>query len=275
MGFSPVAVLYNANGNPVTVVADGGVYRLSGVNKVLNSSGSQVDPATEGTLAGIDAVLDAIKDTAGIKKITDALPAGTNEIGRVRGFLYDDVNQVAMALAPEVAIPANTRGLLWLGEGADGKAYAPRVSDSGKVSVSSSPPEAPPGTTSFVIDASSPLEVGPNPVYDESNGPVIASGYDVHVQFFAAGAAGDPSEKGSKVELYWEEGAGPTRHLVERIYVAGATVALSMPNTNLTRDGTAMAGNGTNTRLVVRRERLATSAQEIDAVVRGYTEASS
>ena len=39
--------------------------------------------AADGRLTTIDSVLDAIKDTDGIKKITDQLPAGTNEIGKV------------------------------------------------------------------------------------------------------------------------------------------------------------------------------------------------
>jgi len=105
---SPARILYDVNGNPVSVIDDSGTYRLSGVTKVLNSGGSQVDPATEGTLSTraseatlatraseatliqadgrlttIDAVLDSIKDTDGIKKITDELPAGTQEIGKV------------------------------------------------------------------------------------------------------------------------------------------------------------------------------------------------
>lgn len=37
----------------------------------------------DGRLTTIDSVLDAIKDTDGVKKITDPLPAGTNEIGKV------------------------------------------------------------------------------------------------------------------------------------------------------------------------------------------------
>ena len=40
--------------------------------------------ATENTLATIDSVLDSIKDTDGVKKITEALPAGENIVGRVR-----------------------------------------------------------------------------------------------------------------------------------------------------------------------------------------------
>jgi hypothetical protein len=117
MGLSPAAILYDASGNPVSIIDDSGTYRLSGVTKVLDSGGSQVDPASEGTLATraseatlatraseatlttraseatllsadgrlttIDSVLDSIKDTDGIKKITDQLPAGTNEIGKV------------------------------------------------------------------------------------------------------------------------------------------------------------------------------------------------
>jgi len=272
MGITPAAVLYDASGNPVSIVNDGGVYRLSGVTKVLSVAGSQVNPATEDTLDTVDSVLDSIKDTDGIKKITDALPAGTNEIGRVRGFLYDDVNNVALAVAPEVTIPANTRGLLLLGQGYDGKAYPPLISEEGRVSVSSAPPSPPPGTTEFVLSGDSPLTVGPNPTYQETESSVIGSGVSLKIQFFAAGAEGDPSEGGSKVEIYWREGATPTDHLVERLYVSGSTVYETLPDTNTARDGTTMVGNGSNTKLVIRRKRLSNSGQEVDAVVRGYTE---
>lgn len=70
------AVLYDDSGNAVAVVLDGSVYRLETVGKVLNASGAQINPATQETLA-------AIKDTDGVKKIVDALPAGANEIGKV------------------------------------------------------------------------------------------------------------------------------------------------------------------------------------------------
>jgi len=64
------------NGNEVGVVLDGSVYRLQSIGKVLNSAGSQINPATQETLT-------SIKDTDGIKKIIDPLPAGTNNIGSV------------------------------------------------------------------------------------------------------------------------------------------------------------------------------------------------
>lgn len=74
---SPAAILYDSTGvNPVGVILDGAVYRLQVLTKVLDSGGSQIDPATEDTLG-------LIKDTDGIKKITDPLPAGTNNIGDV------------------------------------------------------------------------------------------------------------------------------------------------------------------------------------------------
>jgi len=111
------ALLYDADGNPIVTVDDSGTRRVPSINKVLNSGGSQINPSTEDTLSTrasestlatrasestlstraseatllaadgrlttIDAVLDSIKDTDGIKKITDQLPAGTNEIGKV------------------------------------------------------------------------------------------------------------------------------------------------------------------------------------------------
>lgn len=101
MGISPAAILYDATGqHAVGVVLDGTVYRLQSVGKLLNAAGSQVNPATEDTLGTrasqstlsaadtklgtIDGVLDSIKDTDGIKKIAEELPAGTQEIGSVK-----------------------------------------------------------------------------------------------------------------------------------------------------------------------------------------------
>lgn len=44
---SPVAVLYDSSGNAVSIVNDSSVYRVSGLSKVLDSGGSQIDPATK------------------------------------------------------------------------------------------------------------------------------------------------------------------------------------------------------------------------------------
>jgi len=106
MAKSPVVILYDASGNPVSVVSDSGVYRLSMLGKLLSASGTQINPATEdgnlasikaktdnipsdpakesGKLTSLETILTAIRDTAGIKKITDSLPEGDNGIGRVK-----------------------------------------------------------------------------------------------------------------------------------------------------------------------------------------------
>jgi len=63
MGISPAAVLFDSNGNPVTVINDSGTYRLSGAQKVLNSSGSQIDPSTETTLAGVKTNQESVLDS--------------------------------------------------------------------------------------------------------------------------------------------------------------------------------------------------------------------
>lgn len=51
--------------------------------KVLDSAGNVIDPAKDSSVQSLLTTLNAIKDTAGIKKIVDALPAGTNVIGKV------------------------------------------------------------------------------------------------------------------------------------------------------------------------------------------------
>lgn len=51
--------------------------------KVYDSGGTLIDPAKDSSVQSVLTSVDAIKNTDGIKKITDALPAGTNEIGKV------------------------------------------------------------------------------------------------------------------------------------------------------------------------------------------------
>lgn len=51
--------------------------------KVYDSGGTLIDPAKDQSVQSVLTALTAIKDTDGVKKITDQLPAGTNEIGKV------------------------------------------------------------------------------------------------------------------------------------------------------------------------------------------------
>ena len=76
--------------------------------------------AADAKLATIDSVLDSIKDTDGVKKITDPLPAGTNEIGKVAqgtkgsganawpGVLYDAAGNVITSIT-DIEDPAEKR----------------------------------------------------------------------------------------------------------------------------------------------------------------------
>jgi hypothetical protein len=146
--------------------------------------------------------------------------------------------------------------------------------DIDSLKVATRPQGIPAGTTEFVLAQDDvDLEVGPTPSYDETESAVIDNGHTLYLQSISSGAAGDPSEKGSKVEVYWREGAGPTDHLIDRLYVIGSSIQIQLPATSKARDGTDFVGDGSTTKVVIRRERLSTSAQEIDAVVRGYTEA--
>ena len=76
--------------------------------------------SADAKLATIDSVLDSIKDTDGVKKITDPLPAGTNEIGKVAqgtkgsganawpGVLYDAAGNVITSIT-DIEDPAEKR----------------------------------------------------------------------------------------------------------------------------------------------------------------------
>jgi hypothetical protein len=202
--------------------------------------------------------------------VNEAIAAGTNRIGAVRPV---DANDVALDLARSTSIPSGTRGLLVVGE--DGATTARaldvrvdpidgirRLQIEGKVVTAPAPP--PPGGTAVTIAGDSPLSVSTIEVTNY----IIPNGVTFYVQQIVAGAEGDPTEKGSKIEVYFYDGT--TEHIVDRIYITGFTQYGSYPNTGSSRDGTMMTGNGTTKTIRVKRIRIGGSAQEIDAVVRGY-----
>jgi len=212
--------------------------------KVLNTSGTAIDPATQATLAVVQAALDSIKDTAGIKKITDALPAGSNVLGAFR--LSDGTNDVTVVL-----------------DGVDGK-Y--RLNIVGKVSVVA--PVPPPATTPVDIIADTPLVMGAAQSPDDTE-HVIPADKTFTLQSVTAGAEGDPSEGGSRIDVIYVDNAS-VEHLVAREYITGFTATI-VPDTSKARDGTAMVGNVSgNTKVIVRRIRLSGGSVEVDAVARGY-----
>lgn len=56
-------VLYDSSGNAVSIISDSGTYRLSGITKVLNTSGTQVNPATQETLADVKTNQESVIST--------------------------------------------------------------------------------------------------------------------------------------------------------------------------------------------------------------------
>jgi len=146
------------DGNAVGVILDGTIYRIQQIGKLLNASGAQINPSTEDTLSNvdtklgtIDGVLDSIKDTDGIKKITDALPAGTNIVGKVNisdgtdiilisgggaarfTEFDDDASPVQLPVKDNTDIPTNTHGKIMAGKDPLGKSQFVKTTSSGEV----------------------------------------------------------------------------------------------------------------------------------------------
>jgi hypothetical protein len=261
----PAVQPVNDNGGSLTV--DGTVTANQGgtwnVNNVSGTVSLPTGAATETTLA-------SIKSTDGIKKITDPLPAGTNTIGSVK-LVGSHGN--ALDIQTETAVPADPHGFLVVGF--DGEGYVQpldvredpqdgsnRLQIEGKVSIVA--PAAPPNTTPVSIDNSTPLPItGTTDVYY-----AITNNKTFTVMQLIGGAEGDPTEKGTVVEIFYDDIG--TLRIIDRLYLSGQTVSV-YPNTSQARDGTALTGNAGGTkRILLRRRRLSNSAQEVDAVVRGY-----
>lgn len=252
----------------------------------------------EVTQQNILTTVDTIVHVSGIKQIQDALPVGDNDIGRVKltdgtyvvgvtdsGLLQVETTQAPgtqhdvhlvtvsgtdLAVVPETIPPADHRAILFAGIGDQELVHVPniivddedqlkRLAITGKISVTTPPP--PEGGVAVSIDASSPLDVATT----ESDSYVITSGKTFTIQSVTVGAEGDPNSKGSKVEVYFNDG---TDHLISRIYVVGQSVPV-FPDTSIARDGTSLTGNGSNV-IRIDRTRLGGGTLEIDAVVRGY-----
>jgi hypothetical protein len=88
---SSISLIFDhVNARFMKYVQDGTDSLLGVAAKIRNAAGTTVNPSTEETVT-------SIKDTDGIKKITDALPTGDNWVGRVKvgdgtnvADLYDD-----------------------------------------------------------------------------------------------------------------------------------------------------------------------------------------
>jgi hypothetical protein len=260
MGLTPAAVLYATATQAIKYVVDGSDYLVGVAAKIRNVSGSIINPATEETIT-------AIKDTAGVKKITDALPIGDNRIGRIK--LTDDTNLLVIQAGGQAyTLPyaEDQSGTLRRFEVIEDPSEAGKydLSIVGKVSISK--PPTPDGGTPKTVSADTPLEIS-QAVSPHDTEYVITDAKTFTIQQIVIGCQGDPSADGSSVEIIYYDGT--TEHLVERLYVMGASVPF-YPDTSTSRDGLAMTGNGTSKKVIVRRIRLSNSNQEIDVVLRGY-----
>jgi len=89
MAYNTVSIQKDVDGKPIPQYYDPvlDAYRVlqgrNGANRVelYDADGNSID--LEALFTAIETILLAIKDIAGIKKIVDALPAGTNNIGKV------------------------------------------------------------------------------------------------------------------------------------------------------------------------------------------------
>lgn len=74
-------IVYDVNGNAIDLTA-----LITGIVTAINTNGVNSIAKQDtiiGHVDGLETLITAIKDTTGIKKITDALPTGTNNIGKV------------------------------------------------------------------------------------------------------------------------------------------------------------------------------------------------
>ena len=257
--------LFDAAGNPI-LVKDGDtitpatqpVLPLAGVDGTtaralrVDSAGRtkvQADALPLPAGAASEATLAAIRDTAGIKKITDALPAGSNLLGSVaQGTKATGSDGWPVVLYDSAGNAISTQ----LDTGVR------RLEIAGKVSVIGAVP--PPATNEARINADTPLTVGSHDTtFTIPNGEVF------HLQQVTAGNE-DPT-KGAVIEIIFDDGA---EHLIERVYTNGNTISIGFSDISEARDGASLVGNGTNT-IVVRRTKFSGSNIAIDAGVRGYT----
>lgn len=185
-------------------------------------------------------------------------------------ILYDS-NSKPMAIVDGIAIPIDTPSLIVSGRDVQDYAHNLVTDGDGILKVSSQPPKPPPGTTVFTLAVPDvDLEISAPPTYHEHESAIIGNALNLILQVFSSGAMGDPSERGSRVDILWREGAGPTDHVVARMYIGGQSLSFILPDVNTARDGAQLLGDGATTKLVIRRYRLSNADSEVDVEVRGY-----
>jgi hypothetical protein len=224
------------------------------------------DFSTETTLLtrATEATLASIKDTDGIKKITDALPAGTNVIGSISQsgtwsqVIYDDVgNPIATA---EASTPTSNQGLMLSGyDRLTEKSYRLLVNSEGRLAVSIAPPNPPADKTLVQQTAISTIS-GAGGTYLNYT---IPTGANLIIQRLSAGCAGE-GDKGARVMLYWDPaGNGVGQTMISVLYIRSSSTFYDLNYV------VPLVGNGTR-RIRILRTALQGSTQEVYGEFIGY-----
>lgn len=230
--------------------------------KVFDSDGTAIDPAKESSLQSVLTALSAVKDTDGIKKITDALPAGTNLLGKAT--LSQGGNDAAInasnRLLVEALIATGGAAQLVRLETGDGTGHIATVDSSKRLLVSTGD-VAPVGTSPVKVIAQGDVGGGnqADTDYTVPDGKKLAL-----TQFFAGG---ETSGKESKFELYHSDDGGATDGtLLAFGYIGdgGQNIRIGL-NYEVT-------GNGTDDVIRMRRERIDAATRELAAAWIGNVE---
>jgi|GEM_PF-6127775 len=149
MAKSPISVIYDSvNSAFAKFLVDGSDSLLATASKLRNVAGTIINPSTEDKqddaitkLTSIDGkdfatetTLTSIKDTDGVKKITDALPVGDNVVGRVK---VTDGTDVADIETNNGIHRLETRGSITSPDGAADAAVGTSATETSRLSVAS------------------------------------------------------------------------------------------------------------------------------------------
>jgi hypothetical protein len=234
--------LFDGNGN--TILVENGVAIPAGTRAQL-AAGADGSTARYVRVRGDGAVGAVLEDAAG------------NDVG-----VYHDGTNYRLRNFGQLTNLAEDKIVDVITDAADG---LNRLAVSAKVQIV--PPETPPAATEVNISADTPLVVNGT----DDTFYTVTSAKTFTVNQIEAGAAGDPNEKGSVVEVYWAPNGNTTGiEIIARDYLIGFTQIVT-PQTSQSRAGSPLLGDGTAA-ILVRRRRIGGAAQEIDAVVRGFEE---
>ena len=243
-------VLYDEDDNPVGFVLDGAIYRVQTETKLAAGHGLALDAS----VGEVKTVLESIKDTDGVKKITDPVGAVLEDAaGNKVTVVADDGGVFLLRTYAKLAPSEASIGFVGIVDKAG--THKANVTPGGQLETYSPQPTPPPGTTEVRISAVSSLSgaIESTP-YEIPNGEVLV------IQFFSGGAA--DSLRDSKVSLCYDPlGTGLDMEMLRTAYVGNSNFDFSM--------GLSFVGDGT-ARIVLTRQAIDGGPREIAGFWSGY-----